>query len=75
MSSRYYLKYDSKPEQQVSREEFIAAERSCGFFPKANCGPVTTAGFGVSGPNGSINGRIEYDSPMDELTESGWTPE
>ena len=41
--------------------------REAGFFPKTGCGPVATAGFGVSGPNGSIDGRIEGSPDISEL--------
>lgn len=61
MSAHYWIKQDTEPWREVSREEFICAEREAGFVPKAGCGPVATAGFGMSGPDGSISGKIEYD--------------
>jgi hypothetical protein len=58
--SRYFLRYNRGPWEQVSETEFIVAEREAGFIPKAGCGPLATAGFGCSGPNGSVDGKIEY---------------
>lgn len=69
MSAHYYVKRNGEPWREVSKLEFIAAERDAGFIPKAGCGPIATAGFGRSGPDGSIDGKIEYDSPEDMLEE------
>lgn len=69
MSAHYYIKRNREPWKEVSQAQFIAAEREAGFTPKAGCGPIATAGFGASGPDGSIDGKIEYDSPEDMLEE------
>lgn len=54
--SRYFLKLGNAPEQEVTEEVFIRAERSAGFSPKPGCGPVATAGFSA----GEVSGRVEY---------------
>jgi hypothetical protein len=71
---KYYLKsttgiesVDSKSEWiEVTKEEFIQAERSAGFWPKG-CTPEeakdTTATGGFSG-NG-ISGRVDYEKGID----------
>lgn len=54
---RYFLKHGALGEREVSREEFIRAERMVGFWPKSNDpNALATAGFSGSG----ISGRIEY---------------
>lgn len=60
--ARYFLRYSRGPWSQVTEAEFIAAERSAGFVPKPDCGPVATAGFSCNGPRGIVAGRIEYDN-------------
>lgn len=62
MSERYYLRRDRGKWYEVTQDEFIHAEREAGFIPKADCGPLATAGFGVSGPDLCLDGRIEYDN-------------
>jgi hypothetical protein len=50
----YFLKYsdDSEP-VEVSKERFIRAERSAGFYPKSGEG-LATGGFSANGIQGSI---------------------
>ena len=69
MSLHYYIKRNGGAWAEVSEEEFILAEREAGFVPKSGCGPLATAGFGINGPQGSMDGKIEYDSPEDYLQE------
>lgn len=64
MADRYFVKIGKAKEREVSREEFIQAERNAGFVPKAGCGDVATAGFGFSQGDIEIRGRIEAD-PVD----------
>ena len=51
---KYFLKADFQSEyQEVTKEEFIAAERAAGFRPKSGDG-IATSGFSGSGVSGSI---------------------
>ena len=51
---KYYLKADFQKEaQEVTKEEFITAERAAGFRPKYGDG-LATGGFSGNGVNGSI---------------------
>lgn len=62
MSERYYLALAGHPDskQEVSKEEWIRAERGAGFRPKGeDRGQPATAGFG----NGQVRGTIEYVVP------------
>lgn len=61
--NRYYLKMLDLPEQEVSREDWIKAEREAGFYPKGmqSNDPrwmtiCATGGFGGS----VLHGRIEH---------------
>lgn len=54
--SIYFLRFGNGPEREVTEEEFIAVERSAGFYPKAGCGPLATGGFS----KGDVSGRIEH---------------
>ena len=47
---RYYLSFDgiADSEREVTADEFVAAERNAGFYPKPWCGPFATSGFGWS---------------------------
>lgn len=58
--SKYFLRHDHGKWVEVSESEFVAAERGAGFFPKTGCGPVATGGFSASGPDGEIEGRIDF---------------
>lgn len=51
---RFFLSHRVFGEKEVTQDEFIAAERSAGFYPKSGSG-VATGGFGC----GDISGRIE----------------
>lgn len=53
-SQRFFLSHPAFGEKEVTKEEFIAAERAAGFFPKSGSG-VATGGFG----SGDIRGRVE----------------
>ena len=54
---RYYLKgFWQKRFKEVSKEEYIRAERNAGFRSKFGDNEVATAGFG----NGNIQGRVRY---------------
>ena len=53
---KYYLKADfQKEKQEVTKEEFIQAERAAGFRPKYGDG-VATGGFS----GGGVSGYIEH---------------
>lgn len=52
MTEHYFIQYGkSNPYRQVTREEWIKAERTAGFYPKFGSGPATGgfSGHGVSG--------------------------
>lgn len=54
--NRYYLKNAWETDfKEVTVKQFIQAERSAGFFPKAGQG-VATGGFSGRG----VRGRVEY---------------
>ena len=58
----YLLRADFQKEyQEVTRDEFIQAERCAGFRPKAGNG-VATGGFG----GGGVSGSIRLKSPPKE---------
>jgi hypothetical protein len=62
---RYFLKFDGIPnsEKEVTKEQFIKAERGAGFRPKSgNPNDVATGGFG----NGSISGEVRCAWMVDE---------
>jgi len=50
------------PEQEVTREQFIRAERGAGFRPKYGGDGLATGGFST----GTIRGRIQYAAPASE---------
>ena len=57
---RYFLKYDNCLEHEVTKQIFINAERSCGFFPQSDRpDQLATGGFAGKG----VFGRIERTRP------------
>jgi len=57
LKERYYLRTTwNKKWDEVSRREFIDAEREAGFYPKGGIG-VATAGFS----HGSVEGRVDFE--------------
>lgn len=52
---RYYLTLLDGPEREVTRGDFIEAERSAGFYSKFGPDHPATGGFS----NGTISGRSE----------------
>lgn len=56
MNTKYYLSIANGPEQEVTQEQFIEAERDAGFYPKPGCGPIAIDEF----ESGIITGRVEY---------------
>lgn len=57
---KYFLKYDDKPEQEVSKAEFVKAERLAGFRnTMGQPREPATAGFGATVYGTRIKGRIE----------------
>lgn len=66
---RYFLKADwQEVWDEVTREQFIAAERAAGFRPKGGGDGLATAGFS----GGGVRGRIEVvpDEETEEDLES-----
>jgi len=56
---KYYLKGDWEEEYtEVTKEQFIAAERNAGFHSKSGPDSLATAGFSGDG----FSGKIENDS-------------
>ena len=53
---RYWLGVIGGPYHQVSRQEFISAERSAGFTAKDGGGGLATGGFS----HGNSSGKITY---------------
>ncbi|MCB9802943.1 hypothetical protein H6761_02915 [Candidatus Nomurabacteria bacterium] len=58
---RYWLRVGKLPWHELTREEFVRAERNAGFRPKPGCGDLATDGFS----SGNVQGRITYG----EITE------
>lgn len=59
---RYFLKYDDGPEQEVTKAEFVAEERRCGFRnTMGQPREPATAGFGAERYGVRIKGRVETD--------------
>lgn len=56
--ARLLLTVGSKPEREVTVDQWCAAERMCGFYPKRGLGPMATAGFSQSTGYATIIGRI-----------------
>lgn len=60
---RYFIRYGEDDEKEVSKAEFIQAERNAGFRPKLPYDHpeyyTTFATAGFSGNN--ISGRIDYE--------------
>ncbi len=51
----YYLSHPQLGEKEVTKEEFIKAERAAGFYPKSgNPNDCATGGFGGNGLSGSV---------------------
>ncbi len=53
---RFWLSVCGLPWQEATQEQYIEAERSCGFYPNRGCGPFATSSFGARG----IQGRRTY---------------
>ncbi len=57
MTVKYFLKGDWEEDwKEVTKEEFINAERAAGFRPKSGDG-VATGGFGGNGVSGRVEGE------------------
>lgn len=56
MNERYWLRISGFAWQEATQDQFVNAERACGFYPKFGCGPVATGGFS----NRSTEGRVTY---------------
>lgn len=55
--THYYLHHAAFGMKEVTREEYIAAERQAGFYPKSNNpNDIATSGFGSNG----MTGRTSY---------------
>lgn len=56
---RYFLKYDNAREIEVSREEYVAAERACGIHGKPGEEHLPSGStFAKSDRYGSTSGRV-----------------
>lgn len=66
MTPKYYLGAIGLPEQEVSKEEFIRAERAAGFRSKFGPHQVATGGFSGAG----MSGRVVY-VPADPKPDVG----
>lgn len=65
---QYYLQLGEGPQQRVSEEEFIAAERAAGFRSKFGEDHVATGGFfsGVIRGTVTFPKTITHSSPEEE---------
>ncbi|MBT4849331.1 hypothetical protein HON36_00575 [Candidatus Parcubacteria bacterium] len=69
MKERYWLQTGTLAWQEATREQFIQAEKSAGFYPKPGCGDVATAGFSGKATKGRItSGEVSEEN-------YGWDPE
>lgn len=57
MTTRYWTKKNTEEWKEVTLEQFMAAERMCGFYPKEGLGPAT-GGFVSTTSHGEIKGAI-----------------
>ena len=66
-SEKYYLKADFMDEEkEVTKEEYLRAERVAGFMSKFGIDHIATASFGGNG----VSGRTEHidDGELNTLT-------
>lgn len=65
MNARYFLRGSWSQEwSEVTKEEYVKAERGAGFRPKGfDMGQAATAGFGSSS---GVHGKVEYEWVADE---------
>jgi len=63
MSDKYFLEYAGEDEREVTKEEFVRAERAAGFRNKlGQPDEPATAGFGADG----VHGHVMYVSDSKE---------
>lgn len=56
----YFLKFDDESEQRVSKSEFIAAERACGFKSRFGYESVAVGWFSAADDRGrQVRGRTQ----------------
>lgn len=55
---RYYLSHKLLGEVQVTKEQFIEAEKAAGFHSKTGPGTCATGGFGIGG--NALAGHVRY---------------
>lgn len=65
---KYYLKSDWQEDYaEVTKEQFIKAERAAGFYPKcSSTDKCATGGFS----SGSVSGKVEYADPCPAFTDA-----
>lgn len=51
---KYYLQLGDRPENEVTKEEYIAMERVAGFRSKFGPDHVATSAFSAGGVNGCV---------------------
>lgn len=52
---KYFLSHPQLGEKEVTKEDFIKAERAAGFYPKSgNPDDCATGGFGGNGLSGTV---------------------
>lgn len=52
---KYFISHEILGEKEVTKQEFIKAERSAGFSPKSgNPEDCATGGFGANGIKGTV---------------------
>lgn len=61
-SQRFYLSYPALGEKEVTRQEYIAAERNAGFYPRnGDKESLATGGFGtLNGISGRVKTEYEF---------------
>lgn len=65
MSDRYYLTEGDSPEREVTKAEFISAERRAGFVnTMGEPDEPATAGFSGRAGDTEVSGRVVYVPPV-----------
>lgn len=63
MSDLYFLRYNGEEEHEVTKEEFVRAERAAGFHNTlGQPDEPATAGFG----SGGVHGHVLYVNDSEE---------
>lgn len=66
-SQRFYLSHPTFEKKEVSRDEYIKAERAAGLFPKSgNPNDLATGGFGYGDVSGTVETEYDFSARNDK---------